>query len=128
MWTRLTVTAASMTLVGVVAAAVATSGADAPTSAVAADITLELGDYYITGDLEVPAGDVTLEAVNVGATPHNVGIRRGPISAQLLTGKRATLDLGNLTAGTYELYCDIPGHVEAGMVAPLVVTAPVATT
>jgi uncharacterized cupredoxin-like copper-binding protein len=32
------------------------------------------------------------------------------------------LDVGTLAAGEYELYCDLPGHVEAGMVAPLILT------
>jgi manganese oxidase len=87
-----------------------------------ADIHLQLGDYFISGDLEVPAGDVVLEAVNVGVQPHNVGIRRGPITTNIAAGKSARLDLGVLSPGTYELYCDIVDHVAQGMVATLVVT------
>ena len=53
---------------------------------------------------------------------HNVGIRRGPISGDMQPGGSFTIELGVLAAGTYELYCDIPDHVEQGMVANLVIT------
>jgi Cupredoxin-like domain len=89
------------------------------------DLHLKLGDYSISGELSVPAGDVRIEATNVGVVPHNVGIRRGPISGTLQSGKSLQLDLGNLAPGEYELYCDIPGHVALGMVAQLHVTEPV---
>ena len=84
---------------------------------------IELVDFGIEGDLEVPAGPVRIEAVNTGAIPHNIGIRGGPISNQVDPGGAISLDLGELEPGTYELYCDLPGHEDAGMVAPFVVTA-----
>ena len=58
---------------------------------------------------------------NVGAIPHNVGIRGGPITPELAPRESAELDLGELVPGTYELYCDIVGHEDAGMVAPFTV-------
>ncbi len=84
---------------------------------------LELFDFGIDGDLEVPAGQVRLAAVNVGAQPHNIGIRGGAISNQVGPGGTIELDIGGLAPGTYELFCDIPGHVEQGMTVPFVVTA-----
>ena len=69
-----------------------------------------------------------LQATNQGGIVHNVGVRNGPISANIQPGKSATLVLGTLIPGTYQLYCDITGHVEKGMVANLVVTAPGAST
>ncbi|MEP7202193.1 MAG: sulfocyanin-like copper-binding protein [Ilumatobacteraceae bacterium] len=85
-------------------------------------LNVVLGDYLIAGDLTAPAGPVRLEAVNNGGLEHNVGIRRGPISGTMQPGGAFTTDLGYLAPGTYQLYCDIVGHVEQGMVADLVIT------
>jgi hypothetical protein len=85
-------------------------------------IDVALDDFSIEGDLVAPAGSVRLNAVNVGVIPHNVGLRGGPISAELRPGGSTELDLGDLAPGTYELYCDVADHVEQGMVATLVVT------
>jgi hypothetical protein len=81
-----------------------------------------LGDYVILGNLTALAGRVRLQAMNQGGIIHNVGIRGGPISGDMRPGKGFTIDLGQLAPGTYELYCDIVGHVERGMVANLVIT------
>jgi plastocyanin len=109
-------------VVGVVVGGTGGDGGDDPTS-VGTVARLELGEYFIRGDLEVPAGNVTLSAVNVGAIAHNVGIRGGPITNSFGSGEEKTVDLGILAPGAYELYCDITGHVENGMVATLTVTA-----
>jgi Sulfocyanin (SoxE) domain len=81
-----------------------------------------LGDYVIVGGLTAPAGNVRLNAVNDGGIVHNVGIRGGPISGDMRPGGGFTVDLGALAPGTYQLYCDIPTHVEQGMIADLVIT------
>jgi hypothetical protein len=96
----------------------------APTTTPYAGSTVDvtLGDYVILGNLTAPAGSVRLQAINQGGIIHNVGIRRGPISGDMPPGKGFTIDLGQLAPGTYELYCDIVGHVEQGMVANLVIT------
>jgi plastocyanin len=87
-------------------------------------VEVALTDYTIEGDLVAPVGHVRLSAVNVGAIPHNVGLRGGPIGTDLRPGGSTDLDLGELAPGTYELYCDISDHVVRGMVASLVVTEP----
>ena len=83
---------------------------------------LTLGDYSIEGNLTLPSGPVRLHAFNAGGLVHNVGIRGVAISGDIQHGKSFTLDVGVLAPGTYQLYCDIVGHVEHGMVADLVVT------
>jgi hypothetical protein len=85
-------------------------------------VQLTLGDYSIEGNLTVPSGPVRLQAFNAGGLVHNVGIRGVAISGDIQHGKSFTLDVGVLAPGTYQLYCDIVGHVEHGMVADLVVT------
>ncbi len=91
-------------------------------------LNITLGDYVILGDLTAPAGPVRLQATNQGGIVHNVGVRSGPISGSIQPGKSLTLELGTLVPGTYQLYCDIVGHVEKGMVADLVITEPVSST
>jgi len=113
---------------------VATSGSDASTTTAPYDgttIDVVLGDYVIQGNLTAPAGKVRLQAINRGGIVHNVGIRGqsgGRISGDMKPGGSFTLDLGTLTPGTYQLYCDIAGHVAKGMVADLLITDPTATT
>jgi hypothetical protein len=83
---------------------------------------LDLFEFGFSGDLEMPAGPITLAATNVGGIPHNVGIRGVAISNEIAPGDSLDLDLGELAPGQYELYCDIVGHEEAGMVADFLVT------
>ena len=112
-------------VVVVVIVVVSGSGGDtavAPFDGSTVEVTL--GDYTIIGDLTAPAGKMRLHAVNGGGLRHNVGVRGGPISGDVLPGGDTTLNLGELKPGTYQLYCDLVGHVEKGMVAELVVTAP----
>ncbi|MBC8363645.1 MAG: multicopper oxidase domain-containing protein [Actinobacteria bacterium] len=83
--------------------------------------TLTLTEFAIGGDLTVPAGQVVLSLVNKGAIDHNVRFDGDTISPDIAAGGSATLDLGNLEPGTYELLCEIAGHKEAGMVTTLTV-------
>ena len=85
-------------------------------------VQLTLGDYSIEGNLTLSSGPVRLQAFNAGGLVHNVGIRGVAISGTIQHGKSFTLDVGVLAPGTYQLYCDIVGHVDHGMVADLVVT------
>ncbi len=57
-------------------------------------------------------------------------IEGGPKSEDLAAGATGTLDAGQLAAGEYTIFCDIPGHREAGMELNLVVSedAPADTT
>jgi hypothetical protein len=100
------------------------NGAPPTTTApfVGSTVDVVLGDYFITGTLTAPAGNIRLQAVNDGGLIHNVGVRRGPISGDMRPGGAFTVDVGTLRPGTYQLYCDIPGHTENGMVANLVIT------
>jgi plastocyanin len=120
----------AVALVFVIVVAAATGGSDSSAPPPAPTLDLSLGDYFIAGDLEVAAGPLRVRATNVGAEPHDVGIR-GPslrmpaITTTLFRGQSADLDVA-LEPGTYELFCDISDHVARGMVATLTVTeAPV---
>lgn len=85
------------------------------------DVTLT--EFAIAGELSAPPGPVILQIANEGSAVHNVRLVDGPISPDLSTGDTASLDLGNLAAGTYTIICEIPGHRESGMEATLTVAA-----
>ena len=118
-------------LVGAVVAIVAVAAGGGSTSTTTpfngTILHMGLGDYTIFGDLTAPAGAVRIEALNQGGIIHNVGIRGGPISADIRPGKSFTFDAKLLTPGKYQLYCDIVGHVAKGMVADLIITDPAAS-
>ncbi len=134
---RLIIAAGLVVLVGVIVViVVATGGNDtsSPPEFSGSVVTLSLSDFAIKGNLEVPTGPIRIEATNVGATQHNIGVRGVKISRNLERGESTTLDVGTLAPGTYELYCDVISpidkisHVKKGMVAKLVVTAAAAAT
>jgi uncharacterized cupredoxin-like copper-binding protein len=76
---------------------------------------INLSEFSIRGDLSVPAGHVVLDIENQGSAIHNLRLAGGPISTDLNGGEGTLLDLGNLSPGTYELFCEITGHRESGM-------------
>ena len=91
--------------------------AEAPFTAV-----VSLKEFSITGDLEVPAGHVLLDVVNDGSAVHNLYLRSTDSGTRdLQPGERDVLDLGRLSPGEFEVYCAIPGHEAAGMVATITV-------
>ncbi len=99
------------------------SGGDAQPAAATTTVEVSLQEWSITGDLVVPAGEVELLVTNNGSMAHNLFVREtGAGTSDIGAGGVALLDLGALDPGTYELYCEIVGHAEAGMVADLVVT------
>ena len=88
-----------------------------------ATLGLTLSEFKIEGDLEAAPGDVSLLVTNNGSQQHNIVVREtGAATPMLNTGDNATLALGTLDVGTYELYCSVAGHAESGMVAPLAIT------
>ncbi len=92
-------------------------------SAAPTTLGLTLSEFKIEGELEAAPGDVSLLVTNNGSQQHNLVVREtGAESPMLNTGENATLALGTLEVGTYELYCSVAGHAESGMVAPLNIT------
>jgi uncharacterized cupredoxin-like copper-binding protein len=108
----------------------ATSAPAAPTatggstgSGAAIDVTL--GDFVIEPKtLEATAGTVTFKVTNTGKSPHNFAVvsngQEVKKTKNLVNGQSDTLEI-DLSAGTYQVICDIPGHKEAGMVGTLTI-------
>jgi manganese oxidase len=101
----------------------ASGGGDGAAAAGPSMLAVNLSEFAIRGELSAVPGDVSLLVTNNGSQQHNVVLRETGAETPILnSGATATLDLGTLEAGTYELFCSIVGHVESGMVASLEIT------
>lgn len=107
-------------------------GGSAPQSVKAAKgaIATELGEMFIKpATATLKAGKVTFLAKNTGALPHMLMVEKAPIkldapgqpSEGAALGDTGLVQPGQskslavmLKAGTYELFCNVPGHYAAG--------------
>jgi uncharacterized cupredoxin-like copper-binding protein len=72
----------------------------------------------------IAAGRVTFDVENDGKIPHDLVVRGNGIDAKtplLDAGDSKTLSV-DLKPGTYDLYCSVPGHKQAGMDLKLTVS------
>jgi uncharacterized cupredoxin-like copper-binding protein len=72
----------------------------------------------------VHAGHVTFDVQNDGKIPHDLVVQGNGVDAKtplLDAGQSKTLSV-DLKPGTYDLYCSVPGHKEAGMDVKLTVS------
>ena len=85
-------------------------------------VTVESYDiYFEPSELSLPADtDVPVSLPNVGAALHNFSIDELGISVDIAPGATEETVI-NAPAGTYEFYCNVPGHKPAGMVGTLTV-------
>jgi plastocyanin len=116
---------AALLVIGVVALLDDDGGsADASgTAAAATTIDVSLSEFAIDGSLVAGAGDVNLSVVNVGSQQHNLLVEETGAETPLLNGgDAAVLPLGSLDAGSYTLFCSVPGHRESGMESTLIVS------
>lgn len=114
------------TVEAAMATGVASPEASPAASPVAGDgITLIAKDIaYDPKEITIQASDlpVTIILDNTGAAEHNFVIDSLDIEVTAAPGTSAEIVIpAGTAAGTYEFYCSIPGHKEAGMVGTLVV-------
>lgn len=95
-------------------------GGGGTTLALAADPSGALS--FDKTSLEAPAGDVTIDLTNESSTPHNVEIEGMGVQevSDTITGSTTSVT-ATLEPGTYEFYCAVPGHRDAGMEGTLTV-------
>lgn len=95
-------------------------GGGGTTLALAADPSGALS--FDKTSLEAPAGDVTIDLTNESSTPHNVEIEGMGVEevSDTITGSTTSVT-ATLEPGTYEFYCAVPGHRDAGMEGTLTV-------
>jgi uncharacterized cupredoxin-like copper-binding protein len=120
---------AMVTAVIVFGAETEAKGAEAPavsSAPAAAPIPVHETEFKITlPAAKVPAGKVTFAVQNVGKIQHDLvvsgpGVKGAAKTPLINAGQSAKLTV-TLAAGSYTLYCSVPGHRAAGMVAKLTV-------
>jgi plastocyanin len=90
---------------------------------VGATLTVTAGDlFFEPAALDAAPGTVTIELVNQGSAQHTFVIEEAGDTtvADAAAGETATGSI-DLEAGTYTIYCDVPGHREGGMEGTLTV-------
>jgi plastocyanin len=101
----------------------------APAGPVHVQVTAEdtSGYHFILSRTTVPAGPVVIEFVNHGQDEHNLhavepaeGVEAGGLKENVKPDAHTDLPL-NLHAGSYTLFCSLPGHEAKGMKATLAV-------
>lgn len=96
-----------------------------PTGTVgSADTTVQVGMFEYRFDLSrttVPSGQVTFVITNKGDEVHNFAITGVKAGALIAPGKSETWTVG-LPAKAYTFVCDVPFHVDRGMIGSLNVT------
>jgi uncharacterized cupredoxin-like copper-binding protein len=104
--------------------AASTTGATTTTSAPASVQVSESEFKIALPKSTVAAGSYSFEVKNDGHIPHNLVVQGNGVHEKTPTiqpGKSATLSV-DLKPGTYDVYCSIPGHKQAGMDAKLTVS------
>jgi uncharacterized cupredoxin-like copper-binding protein len=110
---------------GTPAASPAASPSASPVASPAASTVLELktGDMkFAPKQFTMPANtDVTLRITNKGMLPHDVTITGTTYATpKIASGDTVELVL-NLPPGSYQFFCTVPGHKQAGMIGTIVV-------
>ncbi|MGI8486712.1 MAG: ScyD/ScyE family protein, partial [Thermomicrobiales bacterium] len=85
-------------------------------------IDMEAGDFYFKPNaVSIPANTAVTFAIKNGSPlPHNFSIDELKVSIYMQPGATGKVTI-KAAAGTYEYYCDLPGHKEAGMFGKLTV-------
>ena len=114
-----------LALLGVLAVgliALVTDDGGSAADGTSSELDISLTEFSIDGELSATEGDVTLNVVNAGSLEHNLAVRELGVQTANMTSRGVdTLALGELEAGTYEVFCSISGHAESGMVNELVI-------
>ena len=114
-WTAVIVAVAALVLgffaLGRVGAPEAAAGVAGEVSVIELDLgALKLSPEHIMA----PPGEVVVRVTNVDSQVHNISLM-GSKSKDLQPGESQDLELGDLSVGVYPMFCEIPGHNEAGM-------------
>jgi uncharacterized cupredoxin-like copper-binding protein len=106
------------------AATTGTTQATTTTAQAAETVDVKETEFKIALTATVHAGSVTFDVHNDGKIPHDLVVQGQGIDAKtplLDAGQSKTLEV-DLKPGTYDLYCSVPGHKQAGMDLKLTVS------
>jgi FtsP/CotA-like multicopper oxidase with cupredoxin domain len=114
----------AMVFLGVTAVVGWSRAVPAVSAAPAQQITFEMSEFSFTPPQVTAAAGapLTLVATNVGTVEHDLTVTDLGTTGAVPAGDSASLDLGPLEPGTYEIICSVPGHADTGMRATLTVT------
>ena len=110
-----------------------TGPAASPQTSPATEAVIEVQAFdlgFRPASIELAAGTTRIVLHNTGAVPHNLTVDALQIRVVAARGLSSETSVTDPPPGTYEFYCSISGHEEAGMVGTLVVqeSAPVEPT
>lgn len=90
---------------------------------VAFEVIVEAGDLWFDAkELVIPAdGETTITLENSGFVVHNLAVDDLDLLVVAPRGHSETITIVDPAPGTYEFYCSISGHRQAGMVGMLTV-------
>ncbi len=102
------------------------AGSATPAASVAAATPITVKDFSLDPKDVTVTGQASLAVTNAGPTIHNITIRdeSGKVLAatkDLRTGQSEVLSF-DIPAGTYVLFCSLPGHESLGIKGTLTVT------
>ena len=83
------------------------------------------GFAFVKSTATAKAGTVELRAKNPQSISHDISLKGNGVDAQgnmVSSGGVSTVTVKNLKPGTYEFYCSVPGHEQAGMKGTLTVS------
>lgn len=106
------------TLTGLVVAACGGGAASQPPAP--AEFSVTATEFkFDPATLQVPAGgEVKITLVNGGTIEHDITVDAPAFMVHVNPGETTT-GTATFAAGTYDFYCSIPGHKEAGMVGTI---------
>jgi FtsP/CotA-like multicopper oxidase with cupredoxin domain len=115
---------ASIVGVGFGLRAIDRTGSGGVDAAAPATAMLHLSEFKIEADSVKIAQGGTLQLMNMGAAAHNVAVKGTDLASEMVAANgTGNLSLAGLAPGTYTMFCQVPGHEQAGMTAPLEVVA-----
>lgn len=103
------------------------SGGGGQASSQKVTIDVSLKEFSITpAEIQAPAGrTLVFNVKNDGTAQHTFAVAvpdRAPLASQMIEpGTSATLEVPPLPAGSYRVYCTVPGHADLGMSGQLMV-------
>ena len=109
----------------VVALVVGAGKGDGQTAAGTADPTaVTLSEFTISPAAVTATTGAGIHVTNGGQVQHNLAVDATTLATPMIDpGKSEHLDLSSLAPGDYTLFCQVPGHKDAGMKATLHLTA-----
>ncbi len=118
---------AGLSILAAIATAILVAGpatAQPSTTSVVKVSALASGLKYNTKVLRAHPGKIKLVFTNLSTIKHNVRIESGEneLGGTKTIGKQQTVAYLTLKNGTYNFYCSVPGHEDAGMKGKLIVS------